>query len=85
MKRGKLCWLRGSYTVEASFLLPFFLAVFIRGLLLGIDCYEDVCVASAKQEQLETIAPTAWIWRAQAFEKGMEWIYGNTVSEKSEK
>ncbi len=84
MKRGKSPHLQASYTIEAALLLPLFLAVLSGGMLRAIDCYEDVAVAAADWKQLDEIEPTTWIWRAEMLVQGMEGIFGDTVSEKSE-
>ena len=75
--------LQASYTVEAALLLPLFLFAILKGLLLGIDCYEDVCSAAESSELLETIEPAEWIWKMQMAEKGVDLIHEYTVSEKS--
>lgn len=77
--------LPGSYTIEAALLLPVFLFAILKGMLLGIDCYEDVCVTAESSVFLETIETTNWIWKKQWVEKGVDLIYEHTVSEKSEK
>ena len=77
-------YLQASYTVEAAILLPLFLFAILKGLLLGIDCYEDVCVAAESCELLETIEPADRIWKMQFAQKGVDLIYEHTVSEKSE-
>ena len=77
-------YLQASYTVEAAILLPLFLFAILKGLLLGIDCYEDVCVAAESCELLETIEPVDRIWKMQFAQKGVDLIYEHTVSEKPE-
>ena len=77
--------LQASYTIEAALLVPLFLVALLSGMLLAIDCCKDVSVAAADWEQLEEIEPTAWIWRAEVLAHGMEDIFGDTISEKSEK
>lgn len=77
-------YLRASYTIEAALLLPLFLFAVLKGLLLGIDCYEDVRVASESMELLDTIEPVEQIWKMQFVQKGVEWVHGYTVSEKPE-
>lgn len=61
--RGGGCWLKASYTVEAALLLPLFLAVLMKGMLLGIECYEDVRAAAADVQQLSKLHPPEEIWR----------------------
>lgn len=85
MVRGREIYLQASYTVEAALLLPLFLFAIMKGLLLGIDCYEDVCMAAESSKLAETVEPVDWIWKMQAGKKGVDWIYEYTVSEKSEK
>ena len=85
MKRKKTIYLRASYTVEASLLLPLFLFSILKGLLLGIECYEAVRAASQSMEFLENIAPVEQIWNMQLAQKGVTYIYEYTVPEKSEK
>ena len=82
--RRETC-LQASYTIEAALLLPLFLFAIMKGLLLGIDCYEDVCMAAENSKLLETVEPVDWIWKMQAAQKGVDWIYEYTVSEKPEK
>ena len=77
--------LPASYTIEAALLLPVFLFAIMKGLLLGIDCYEDVRAAAESSALLETIEPTDWIWKMQLVEKGVDLIYEHSVPEKSEK
>ena len=57
----------------------------MKGLLLGIECYEDVRAAAESSALLETIEPTDWIWKMQLVEKGVDLIYEHSVPEKSEK
>ena len=76
--------LQASYTLEAALLLPLFLFAILKGLLLGIDCYEDVRTAAESVELLEVIEPADLIWKMQLAQKGVDWIHGYTVSEKSE-
>ena len=45
MQRDEI-YLQASYTIEAALLLPLFLFAILKGLLLGIDCYEDFFVAA---------------------------------------
>lgn len=89
MKRGhkyrKDIWLQGSYTVEAALLVPILLFAIMKGLLLGIDCYQDVRGSSSNVELLEEVVPTEQIWKWQMVQKGCEMIYEHTISEKSEK
>ncbi len=75
--------LQASYTIEAALLLPLFLFVLMRGMLLGIDCGRDVSASAADWQQLEKIEPTTWIWRSQLLERGMEELFGDTISEES--
>ena len=77
--------LQASYTIEAALLLPLFLAALSAGMLLAIDCCEDVAEAAADWELLREIEPTTQIWRTEAIRQGMEEFIGDTVSEKSEK
>ena len=77
--------LPASYTIEAALLLPVFLFAIMKGLLLGIECYEDVRAAAESSALLETIEPTDWIWKMQWVEKGVDLIYEHTIPEKSEK
>lgn len=84
LRKKGIC-LSASYTIEAAILLPLFLFAILKGLLLGIDCYEDVRVAAETAEVLETIEPVDWIWKMQAAQKGVDFIYEHTISEKSEK
>lgn len=83
IQKKEIC-LRASYTVEAALLLPLFLFAVMKGLLLGIDCYEDVGTAAENIELLETIEPADWIWKMQLAQKGVDLIHEHTVSEKSE-
>lgn len=76
--------MQASYTIEAALLLPLFLAVLSGGMLFAIDCCEDVVVAASDWKQLDEIEPTTWIWRTEMLAHGMEEIFGDTVSEKSE-
>ena len=82
--RNKSICLRASYTIEAALLLPLFLFVILKGLLLGIECYEDVCIASECVESTELTEPAERIWNMQLARKGVDWIYEHTVSEKPE-
>lgn len=66
-------------------MLPLLLFAILKGLLLGIDCYEDVRIAAESMELLETIEPTEQIWRMQFVQKGVELVHEHTVSEKPEK
>lgn len=84
MPQKEVC-LRASYTIEAALLLPLFLFAIMKGLLLGIDCYEDVCVAAECCELQETIEPVDWIWKMQLAQKGVDFIYEYTISEEPEK
>lgn len=84
MRCGRSQYLQASYTIEAALLLPLFLAVLSGGMLLAIDCCEDVAVAAADWKQLDEIEPTTWIWRAEMLADGMEEMFGDTISEKSE-
>ena len=77
--------LRASYTIEAALLLPLFLFAIMKGLLLGIDCYEDVCASAESIGLMETVEPVEWIWNMQLAQKGVDLIYEYTISEKSEK
>ena len=85
MAHRKAIYLQASYTIEAALLLPLFLFAIMKGLLLGIDCCEDVCVAAESQELLEEIEPVELIWKMQLGQKGVDFIYEHTISEKSEK
>ena len=78
-------YLQASYTIEAALLLPLFLFAIMKGLLLGIDCCEDVCMAAESLEMLEEIEPVDMIWNMQKVQKGVDLIYEHTISEKSEK
>lgn len=78
-------YLRASYTIEAALMLPLLLFAILKGLLLGIDCYEDVRLAAESMELLETIEPTEQIWKMQLVQKGVELVHEHTVSEKPEK
>lgn len=82
-KKEKL-HLQASYTIEAALLLPLLLFAILKGLLLGIDCYEDVCAAVESSELTETIEPAERIWKLQLAQKGVDWIHEHTVSEKPE-
>lgn len=84
MRRGRSLHLQASYTIEAALLLPLFLAVLSGGMLFAIDCCEDIAVAASDWKQLDEIEPATWIWRAEMLAHGMEEIFGDTVSEKSE-
>lgn len=77
-------YLRASYTIEAALLLPLFLFAILKGLLLGVDCYEDVRVAAESMELLDTIEPAEQIWKMQFVQKGVEAVHEHTVPEKSE-
>lgn len=77
--------LPAGYTIEAALLLPVFLFAMMKGLLLGIDCYEDVRTAAESSAFLETIEPADRIWKMQLAKKGVDLIYEHTVSEKPEK
>lgn len=66
-------------------MLPLLLFAILKGLLLGIDCYEDVRLAAESMELLETIEPTEQIWKMQLVQKGVELVHEHTVSEKLEK
>ncbi len=77
-------WLQASYTIEAALLLPLFLTALTTGILLAVDCYEDVVEAASDWELLREIEPTTQIWRTEAIRQGMEELFGDTVSEKSE-
>lgn len=77
--------LRASYTIEAALLLPLFLFSILKGLSLGIDCYQDVCTAAERMDWLETIEPADRIWKMQLAQKGVDLIHEYTVSEKPEK
>lgn len=76
--------LPASYTIEAALLLPVFLFAIMKGLLLGIDCYQEVCASTAYEELLEEIRPAEQIWKLQLVQKGVDWIYEHTISEKPE-
>lgn len=76
--------LQASYTIEAALLLPVFLFAIMKGLLLGVDCYQEVCASTAYVELLEEIRPAEQIWKLQLAQKGVDWIYEHTISEKSE-
>ncbi len=67
MRGGR--WLRASYTVEAALLLPLFLAVLMKGLLLGIECYDDVRTSAADTAQLSELYPPEEIWHRQLLEE----------------
>ena len=84
LQKEGIC-LPGSYTIEAAFLLPLFLFAMMKGLLLGIDYYEDVCVAAESLEVLESIEPADWIRKMQSAQKGVDLIHEYTISEKPEK
>lgn len=84
LQKKDIC-LSASYTIEAAILLPLFLFAILKGLLLGIDCYEDVRVAAEIVEALEAIEPADRIRKMQAAQKGVDFIYEHTISEKSEK
>lgn len=87
MRKGmipkKTVYLQASYTIEAALLLPLFLFAIMKGLLLGIDCYQDVCIVAESMQLLERIEPTDWIWKMQLTQKGVDLIHEHTVSEKS--
>ena len=83
-RQKKEIYLQASYTVEAALLLPLFLFAILKGLLLGIDCYEDVRTAAESVELLEVIEPADRIWKMQLAQKGVDLIHEYTVSEKSE-
>ena len=85
MVHRKAIYLQASYTIEAALLLPLFLFAIMKGLLLGIDCYEDVCTAAESQELLEEVEPADLIWKIQLGQKGVDFIYEHTISEKPEK
>ena len=85
LRKQKTVYLQASYTIEAALLLPLFLFSMRKGLLLGIDCYQDVCVAAESMELLDEIEPVDNIWKLQLAQKGVDLIYEHTVSEKSEK
>lgn len=72
-----------GYTIEAALLVPLFLFAILRGLLFGIECYEDVSRASYCQEILETIEPTEWIRNEELLKRGGNLIREHTVSEES--
>ena len=84
MKKGEI-YLPASYTVEAALLLPLLLFAILKGLLLGIDCYDDVRTAAERIELLEKVAPADRIWKMELAQKGVDLIYEYTVSEKPEK
>lgn len=84
MKQRKGLQLQASYTVEAAILLPLFLFAILKGLLLGIDFYHDVCTAAESRQQFDEIEPVDWIWKKEVIEKGEEYIHEHTVSEKFE-
>lgn len=85
MKRIHALRLQASYTIEAALLMPLFLMALAAGMLLAIDCCQDVSAAASGWEQLEEIVPTTRIWRTEAVRQGMEEIFGDSISEKSEK
>lgn len=84
MGRLKHKCLQASYTVEAAVLLPLFLFAVMKGLLLGIDFCSEVRTAAQSREQLEKICPTEWILKRELVEKGVDFVHGYTISEKSE-
>ena len=84
MQRDEI-YLQASYTIEAALLLPLFLFAILKGLLLGIDCYEDVCVAAESIEVQETIEPADRIWKMRSAQKGVDLIHEHTISEEPEK
>ncbi len=84
MTRRKGCWLRGSYTVEAALLVPLFLFSMMKGLMLGVDCYHDVRIASQTVEHQEDIEPAERIWKSQLARKGVDFLHEHTISEESE-
>ena len=84
IKKGEV-YLPASYTVEAALLLPLLLFAILKGLLLGIDCYNDVRTAAENIELLEKIVPADRIWKMRLAQKGVDLIYEYTVSEKPEK
>ena len=84
MQRDEI-YLQASYTIEAALLLPLFLFAILKGLLLGIYCYEDVCVAAESIEVQETIEPADRIWKMRSAQKGVDLIHEHTISEEPEK
>ena len=87
MKRKREWTLSASYTIEAALLMPLFLFALMKGLLLGITCYEEMSHAASAEKQLEAVHPTEWIWENRLWDQIKEELgqRGNTVSEKSEK
>lgn len=65
MKKRKTPALQASYTIEAALLMPLFLAVLMKGLLLGIDGCRDVEAAAADHAQLEDASAAERIWHLQ--------------------
>ena len=78
----KTIYLQASYTIEAALLLPLFLFAIMKGLLFGIDCYQDVYIAAESMQLLEMIEPTDWVWKRQLAQKGVDVIHEHTVPEK---
>ena len=81
IQKKQIC-LQASYTIEAALLLPLFLFAILKGLLLGIDCCEDVRMAAESLEVLEKIEPTDQIWNLELVKKGVDWVQEHTVSEE---
>ena len=81
IQKKQIC-LQASYTIEAALLLPLFLFAILKGLLLGIDCCEDVRMAAESLEVLEKIEPTDQIWNLELIKKGVDWVHEHTVSEE---
>lgn len=85
MRRVCTLQLQASYTIEAALLMPIFLMALVTGMLLAVDCHEDVSAAAADWSLLEEIRPATRIWQAEMLEYGMEEFFGDTISEKPEK
>ena len=81
LQKKEIC-LQASYTIEAALLLPLFLFAILKGLLLGIDCYEDVRIAAASLEVLEKLEPADQIWNLELVKKGVDLIHEYRVSEE---
>lgn len=74
MKWKRRCYLRASYTVEASFMVPLVLLVMGFAMQMGLNMYEEIC----KEEECDMVCS---LWEVSDFYKNE--LVGGIVDELS--
>lgn len=70
--------MKGSFTVEAVFIVPVVVFVLIFGLKTGLDLHQETCLAVENMEETEKVDAVKLFWRASRLEQVKELVFPDT-------